>query len=146
MIHRRDELRASEILQRRAFKNPKIEFIWDTVVEAIEGDGVVKQVQVRNVKTGETSNLQTDGVFIFIGHTPNTGLFEGQLEMDEAGYLLTDDHMETNVPGVFAAGEIQDPFWRQIATSVGQGTAAAMAATRWIEAHEEEFEQLPAAD
>ncbi len=146
VIHRRDELRASEILQRRAFKNPKIEFIWDTVVEAIEGDGVVKQVQVRNVKTGETSNLQTDGVFIFIGHTPNTGLFEGQLEMDEAGYLLTDDHMETNVPGVFAAGEIQDPFWRQIATSVGQGTAAAMAATRWIEAHEEEFEQLPAAD
>lgn len=146
VIHRREELRASEILQQRAFKNPKIEFVWNTVVEEIVGEPVVKHVRTRNVLTGEEQLLETDGVFIFIGHEPNSAIFKGQVEMDEAGYLITDEHMQTNVPGVFAAGEIQDPIWRQIATSVGQGTAAAMAATRWLEANEEAFERAVAAD
>jgi thioredoxin reductase (NADPH) len=141
VIHRRDELRAGPFLAGKAMKHPKIDFTWDTVLHAIEGDQAVPSVKVRNVKTGEESVLDTDGVFIFIGHYPNTSLFTGQLDMDEAGYLLTNDQMQTSAPGVFAAGEIQDPVWRQIATSVGQGTAAAIACTRWLEANEEEFEQ-----
>lgn len=145
IIHRRDALRASAILQERARKNPKISFIWDTVVEEIVGEETVKGVRVRNVRSGETDFLATDGVFIFIGHRPNSALFEGQLALDEHGYLITDKHMMTSVPGVFAAGEIQDPIWRQIATSVGQGAAAAMACTRWLEAHEDEFEAALAA-
>jgi thioredoxin reductase (NADPH) len=139
IIHRRDALRGSAILQNRAAKNEKISFVWNTVVEEIIGDNVVRGAKVRNVKTGEISTLDTDGVFIFIGHRPNTAIFEGQLEMDDHGYLITDDHMQTNIPGVFAAGEIQDPIWRQVATSVGQGTAAAIACTRWMEEHEEEL-------
>lgn len=136
IVHRRDELRAGEALKRRATSNDKIEFVWDTVLESIEGNGKVESVVARNVKTDETETLETDGVFIFIGHYPNSGLFEGQLEMDERNYLITDDHKMTNIPGVFAAGEIQDPIWRQIATSVGQGCAAAMACERWLEDQE----------
>lgn len=136
VIHRRDELRAGEALKQRAFANEKISFIWDTVVEEIVGNGKVEKVRLRNVKTDETSELNTDGVFIFIGHYPNSGLFEGQVEMDAAGYLLTDKKMMTSVPGVFAAGEIQDPVFRQVATSVGQGCAAAMMAERWLEEQE----------
>jgi len=146
VIHRRDELRAGPFLASKAMKHPKIDFTWDTVVHAIEGEQAVRSVKVRNVKTGEESVLDTDGVFIFIGHYPNTTLFRGQLDMDEAGYLLTNDQMQTSAPGVFAAGEIQDPVWRQIATSVGQGTAAAIACTRWLEANEEEFEQALASE
>ena len=142
IIHRRDELRASAILQKRAMKNKKISFIWNTVVDEIVGNQVVTGVKVRNLVTGETDTLNTDGVFIFIGHYPNTSLFEGQLEMDDMGYLVTNRMMQTNVPGVFAAGEIQDSVWRQIATSVGQATAAAMAAIRWLEEREEEREAL----
>lgn len=145
IIHRREELRASAILQDRARKNPKISFIWNTVVEEIVGEDVVKGVKVRNVRTGESDFLATDGVFIFIGHRPNSDLFRGQLAMDEQGYLITDKHMMTSVPGVFAAGEIQDPLWRQIGTSVGQGTAAAMACTRWLDAQGDEFEAALAA-
>lgn len=140
VLHRRDELRASAILQKRARNNPKISFTWDTVVEEIGGGDTVQYVKVRNVKTGAQDTVKTDGVFIFIGHYPNTGFLGGQLRMDDHGYLITDDHMMTSVPGVFAAGEIQDPVWRQVATSVGQGTMAAMACTRWLEAHEEEFD------
>jgi thioredoxin reductase (NADPH) len=136
IIHRRDELRAGEALKRRAFNNEKVSFIWDTVVEEIWGDGKVESVLLRNVKTEGTSEIATDGVFIFIGHYPNSGIFEGQLAMDERGYLLTDEHMRTSVPGVFAAGEIQDPIYRQIATSVGQGCGAAMMAERWLEEQE----------
>jgi thioredoxin reductase (NADPH) len=136
IVHRRDELRAGEALKRRATSNDKIEFVWDTVLEKIEGNGKVESVVARNVKTDETKQLETDGVFIFIGHYPNSSLFEGQLEMDERKYLIADDHMMTNIPGVFAAGEIQDPIWRQIATSVGQGCAAAMACERWLEEQE----------
>jgi thioredoxin reductase (NADPH) len=140
IIHRRDELRAGQILQNRAGKNEKISYVWDTVVEEINGGDVVNQVTVRNVKSGETGTLDTDGVFIFIGHDPNSSLFEGQLEMDGHGYLITDAHMQTSVPGVFAAGEIQDPVFRQVATSVGQGCAAAMTCTRWLEEMEDELE------
>lgn len=136
VIHRRDELRAGEILKQRAMKNDKISFVWDTVIEEIEGNGKVERVRMRNVKTEDETNLDTDGVFIFIGHYPNSSLFEGQLSMDETGYLITDDRMMTSVPGVFAAGEIQDPVFRQITTSVGQGAAAAMMAERWLEAQE----------
>ena len=136
VIHRRDELRAGEALKRRATQHEKIEFVWDTVLEEIAGNGKVESVVTRNLKSKETEQLDTDGVFIFIGHYPNSSLFEKQLEMDERNYLMTDDHMMTSVPGVFAAGEIQDPVWRQIATSVGQGCAAAMACERWLESQE----------
>ncbi len=136
IIHRRDELRAGEALKRRAFANEKISFVWDTVVEEIQGNGKVQKVLVRNVKSDATSELETDGVFIFIGHYPNSDLFKGQVKMDDVGYLLTDERMMTSVPGVFAAGEIQDPVFRQIATSVGQGCAAAMMTERWLEAQE----------
>jgi thioredoxin reductase (NADPH) len=136
VIHRRNELRAGETLKKRALANEKISFIWDTVVEEIVGDGKVEAVRTRNVKTDEVGELATDGVFIFIGHYPNTSLFEGQLEMDERSYLITDAHMATSVPGVFAAGEVQDPTFRQIATSVGQGCAAAIMAERWLEEQE----------
>lgn len=136
VVHRRDELRAGEALKRRAFSNEKLDFVWDTVVEEIVGNGQVKAIRTRNVKTGDTEERKTDGVFIFIGHYPNSSLFEGQLDMDDVGYLTVDKKMMTSVPGVFAAGEIQDPIYRQIGSSVGQGTAAAMMAERWLEEHE----------
>jgi len=136
VIHRRDELRAGETLKKRAFANEKINFIWDTVVEEIVGDGKVEAVRTRNVKTDETSELATDGIFIYIGHYPNTSIFEGQLEMDERNYIITDAHMAASVPGIFAAGEVQDSIFRQIATSVGQGCAAAMMTERWLEEQE----------
>ncbi|MGB2895866.1 MAG: thioredoxin-disulfide reductase [Anaerolineales bacterium] len=136
VIHRRDELRAGEALKRRAFENEKIEFVWDSVLEEIHGDGKVESALARNVKKDETFTLDTDGVFIFIGHLPNSGLFAGQLVLDESGYFITDDRMMTSVPGVFAAGEIQDSVFRQITTSVGQGAAAGMMAERWLEEQE----------
>lgn len=132
VIHRRDQLRAGPALQRRARANEKVSFVWDTVVEEIVGEGAVQAVQVKNVKTGERSELATDGVFIYIGHIPNSELFKGQLEMDRAGYLITDRYMRTSVPGVFAAGEIQDSRFRQVATSVGQGCAAAIECEKWL--------------
>lgn len=132
VIHRRDELRAGETLKRRALNNDKVQFIWDSVVDEIVGNGKVEAVQLRNLKSGATERLATDGVFIYIGHFPNTDLFAGQLTMDERGYLIADARMQTSVPGVFAAGEVQDPVYRQVTTSVGQGAAAAMMAERWL--------------
>lgn len=133
IVHRRDQLRASKILQQRAFNNQKIEFIWNTVVDEILGDGQkVTGVRLRNVKTGEVTEFPTDGVFIFIGHEPNSALFKGQLAMDERGYLIVDQHQHTSVPGVFAAGEVADHRYRQVATSVGQGAAAAMEAEHFL--------------
>lgn len=137
VVHRRDELRAGAILESRARANPKMNFIWDTVIEKIEGNEVVQQVELENVKTGEKKKFETDGVFIFIGHTPNSELFVGQLEMDDKGYLVVNQHMETNVPGVYAAGEIADPHFRQVITSAGMGAAAAIQATRFLEEHDE---------
>lgn len=133
VVHRRDELRASPILQSRAFENEKVKFIWDTVVNSIEGNGAVTHVELENKKTGEKSEFETEGVFIFIGHTPNTELFEGQLQMDENGYLVVNSYMETNLPGVYAAGEVADPHFRQVITSAGMGAAAAIQATRYLE-------------
>ncbi len=137
IVHRRDELRAGPILQKRARANEKISFIWDTVIEEIHGNGVVREVQLRNVKTGAVEMMPVDGVFVFIGHYPNSQFLVGQLAMDEHGYVITDHMMRTSVPGVFAAGEIQDPHYRQIATSAGQGVAAAMQLERWLSAREE---------
>lgn len=143
IIHRRDSLRAGRILQDRAFKHEKINFIWNTMVdEIVAGDnGTISALALRNIETGETSMHPTQGIFIFIGHLPNNNMFAGQVEMDEAGYIITDKLMRTSVEGVFAAGEIQDPVYRQVATSVGQGTAAAMSAERWLSEHEDEFEK-----
>lgn len=135
IIHRRDQLRAGAILQKRARENPKIHFIWDTVVSEILGNGVVTGVRLKNVKTGEMRDLETDGVFIFIGHTPNTQIFQGQLEMTPQGYIVTDMQMRTSVEGVFAAGEVMDPHYRQVVTSAGMGAAAAIQATRFLEEH-----------
>jgi thioredoxin reductase (NADPH) len=137
VIHRRDQLRAGAVLQRRARENEKISFVWDTVVEEIAGNGAVQVVKVKNVKTGEKSEIATEGVFVYIGHIPNSWLFKDQLEMDEAGYLITDKFMHTSVSGVFAAGEIQDSHFRQVATSVGQGCAAAMECEKWLAEQED---------
>lgn len=137
IIHRRDELRAGPTLQKRAFANEKIDFIWDSVIEEIAGNGVVQNVKLSNVKTGEKRTMAVDGVFIFIGHYPNSKFLVGQVAMDEHGYVITDEFMRTSVPGVYAAGEIQDPHYRQIATSVGQGVAAAMQLERWLGDQEE---------
>jgi thioredoxin reductase (NADPH) len=136
IIHRREELRAGPALQNRAFANQKISFIWDTVVNEIFGNGVVKAIEVTNIKTGQKSEMLTDGVFVFVGHFPNSKFLEGQVALDEHGYVITDELMRTSVPGVFAAGEIQDPIYRQIATSVGQGCAAAMQTEKWLSERE----------
>jgi thioredoxin reductase (NADPH) len=140
IIHRRDQLRASKILQERAFANEKIEFVWNSVVNEILGDesGKVRGVKVENVETGAVEELQTDGVFVFIGHIPNNNLLQGKFELDEDGHLIVDTKMRTNIPGIFAAGEIMDKVFKQVATSVGQGCAAAMQTERWladVEAH-----------
>ncbi len=140
VVHRRDQLRASKIMQDRAMKNPKIEFVWDSVVEDIHGtkESGVEAVTLRNVKTGETTRVEVDGVFMAIGHEPNTKLFRGKLEMDERGYILTRPRStETNVPGVFAAGDVQDPVYRQAITAAGTGCMAAMDAERFLEAQGE---------
>lgn len=136
IIHRRDQLRAGAILQERAKKNEKMRFIWDSIITRINGSEKVNSLNLKNVKTGEESDFPVDGVFIFIGHTPNTQLFHGQLEMDDKGYILPDLLMRTSVPGVFAAGEINDPNYRQVITSAGMGAAAAIQATRFLEDHE----------
>jgi thioredoxin reductase (NADPH) len=132
IIHRREELRAGAILQKRAKENPKVNFIWNTVVSEIVGVDKVEAVRLKNVKTGEETSFPTDGIFIFIGHTPSTQLFEGQLAM-EKGYIKVDDRMQTSVPGVYAAGEAADPTFRQVVTSAGMGAAAAIQATRFLE-------------
>lgn len=132
IIHRRDQLRASAILQRRAKANPKIRFVWDTVVDEILGDTGVTGVRVHNVKTGEERIIPADGVFVYIGLVPNTRLFEGQLALDENGYIITDKHQRTNVPGAFAAGDVQDPWYRQTVIAAGTGAVAAIEAERFL--------------
>jgi thioredoxin reductase (NADPH) len=136
VIHRRDELRAGPALKRRALANEKIEFVWDTVIDEVVGNGMVSAVQATNIKTNEKSQIDTSGVFIYIGHYPNSKFLEDHLAMDEHGYVITDEKMRTSVPGVFAAGEIQDSIYRQIATSVGQGCAAAMQCEKWLSERE----------
>jgi len=132
VIHRRDELRAIKSLQERAFANPKMRFVWDTVVEEILGEDVVTGVRVRNVKTGETSVIETDGVFVYVGLIPGTKLFEGQLELNEQGYIVADAHQRTSVPGVFAAGDVQSPDFRQVVVAAGAGAKAVIEADRCL--------------
>jgi thioredoxin reductase (NADPH) len=135
VIHRRDTLRASKIMQERAFANPKIEFIWDSVVVDLLGTDRLEGAVIENVKTGETTTLQVTGLFVAIGHRPNTDLFAGVLDMDENGYLITSDgSTATNVEGVFAAGDVQDHTYRQAVTAAGSGCMAAIDAERWLEA------------
>jgi len=136
IIHRRDELRAGALLQKRAFENPKVKFIWDTIVTEIVGDGIVNTVKLHNKVTGEDSDFATDGIFIFIGHIPNTELYRGKLEVDDNGYLIVDKYMQTNLPAVYAAGEVADSHFRQVITSAGMGAAAGMQAIRFLEEHE----------
>lgn len=136
VVHRRDELRAGATLQKRAFAHEKISFRWNSVVADIQGNGAVNGVTLQNSLNGEQEQHTTEGVFIFIGHYPNSNFLVGQLEMDEQGYVITDELMRTSVPGVFAAGEIQDPIYRQVATSVGQGCAAAMQVEKWLSERE----------
>jgi thioredoxin reductase (NADPH) len=132
VIHRRDELRASKILQERAFANPKIEFIWDTVVTGIEGSDAVERLKLKNVKSGEASTFDVSGVFIFIGLTPNTGVLEGQVEMDAGGHVYVSEWMETEVPGLFAAGDVRVNSARQVVTAAGDGATAAIRADHYI--------------
>jgi thioredoxin reductase (NADPH) len=133
IVHRRDQFRAGAVLVERAKKNPKIKFIWNTVVEEVIGDGSVKTLRLKNVQTDETSEHPIDGIFVFIGHSPNTQLFQGQLDLDEQGYIKVDHLMQTSVPGVFAAGEAADPHFRQVITSAGMGAAAAMQANHYLD-------------
>jgi thioredoxin reductase (NADPH) len=134
LVHRRDRLRASQILQDRARKNDKIDFIWDTVVEEIIGDADkgVTTARLRNVKTGIEEEMQVEGVFLAIGHVPNTKIFEGQLKLDEQGYIVTDSRMHTNIQGVFACGDCQDHIYRQAITAAGTGCVAAMEAEKFL--------------
>lgn len=134
IVHRRDELRASKIMQERALNNPKVELVWNSKVQEVLGDGQagVTGVRVGNVVTNEETVLEADGLFIAIGHIPNTQLFEGKIELDEQGYILTDRRQHTNVPGVFAGGDVQDHVFRQAITAAGTGCATAMEAEKYI--------------
>ena len=136
VIHRRDELRASKIMQDRAFANPKIDFRWNTVVTDVEGNGRVEQLGLRDTVTDETSDLKVGGLFVAIGHDPNTKLFEGQVELDENGYVVLADggSTRTSVEGVFAGGDVADHVFRQAVTAAGTGCMAAIEAERWLEA------------
>jgi thioredoxin reductase (NADPH) len=134
IVHRRDEFRASKIMARRALDHSKIEVVWDTVVEEVLGDGAVTGVKVRNVKTDEVSELPAQGVFMAIGHTPNTSVFADQIDLDEKGYILTEPgSTATSVPGVFAGGDVVDKVYRQAITAAGLGCQAAIDAERWLE-------------
>ena len=137
VVHRRDTLRASKIMQDKAFENPKIEFVWDSEVADVQsaGNGEVSGITIRNLKTGHLSPLPLDGVFIAIGHTPNTSLFVGQIELDQNGYIRTHSGSRTSVPGVFAAGDVQDHIYRQAITAAGSGCMAALDAERYLEGH-----------
>jgi len=133
VIHRRDQLRAGKVLQQRAFAHPKLEFIWDTVVEEVLGEKMLSGLKLRNVKTDQQSNLKVNGVFVAIGLMPNSRSFFDILELDDAGYIVTDEMMATSTPGIFAAGDIRRNSPRQIAAAVGDGVAAAMSAFKYIQ-------------
>jgi len=145
VIHRRDSLRASKIMQERSFKNEKIEFIWDSVPVELHGDEKLAGATLKNVKTGERSELPITGMFVAIGHHPNTNLFVGQLAMDDASYLLTHRGTHLNVEGVFAAGDVQDRTYRQAITAAGSGCMAAIDAERWLESqpHDSDIVETP---
>jgi len=135
VVHRRDKLRASQIMQKRSLQNPKISFVWDSVVKEILGDSHVTGVTSKNLKTGKEQLLKTDGVFVAIGYEPNTSIFKGQIDLDPKGYIITRKETETNVPGVFAAGDVRDFRYRQAITAAADGCKAAMDADRFIGEH-----------
>jgi thioredoxin reductase (NADPH) len=146
VVHRRDSLRAGAILQKRALENPKMRFVWNAIVTEILGEEGVTGVRVQDVKTDQESVIETDGVFEYVGLIPNTQLFEGKLELNEQGYIVTDKHQRTSVPGVYAAGDVQDPWYRQVVVAAGAGAAAAIEAERWLaEKAYEEQESAPSA-
>ena len=132
LIHRRDQLRAQKVIQDRAFKNPKMEFIWDTVVEKIHGSDKVESLSLKNVKTGETSELEVGAIFVFIGFVPNSNLTREELKKDPNGYILTNERMETSIPGLYAAGDVRAQLTRQITTAVGDATTAAIAVEKFL--------------
>jgi thioredoxin reductase (NADPH) len=138
VIHRRDSLRASKIMQDRAFRNPKISFIWETDVIEVLGDDAITGLLLRNVKTGEESVLPVQGLFLAIGHEPNTGLFKGVIDMDQKGYIVPVEYTMTNIPGVFAAGDVTDHRYRQAVTAAGDGCRAAIDLERWLESQGED--------
>jgi thioredoxin reductase (NADPH) len=132
VVHRRDQLRAAKVYQERAFANPVMRFVWDSVVEEILGEQTVSGVRVRNVKSGETSVIEADGVFVYVGMRPGTQLFAGQVELDEQGYVVTDRRQRTSRPGVFAAGDVQSPDFRQVVVAAASGAMAALEADRFL--------------
>jgi thioredoxin reductase (NADPH) len=132
IVHRRNELRASKILQERAFKNPKISFVWDAIVEEVLGEQKVEGVRIRNVKTGKQEVLKCDGLFVAIGHQPNTAIFQGQIELDEKGYVVTREGTAASIEGVFAGGDVRDFHYRQAVTAAGDGCRAAMDAEDYL--------------
>lgn len=132
IVHRRNELRASKVLQERAFKNPKISFVWDAIVGEILGEQKVEGVRIRNVKTGKQEVLKCDGLFVAIGHQPNTAIFQGQIELDEKGYVVTREGTATSIEGVFAGGDARDFHYRQAVTAAGDGCRAAMDAEDYL--------------
>ena len=136
VVHRRDELRASKIMQDRAFANEKISFVWDSAVEEVHGQDAVTGVRVKNLKTSATQELECEGLFIAIGHNPNTNIFKGQIDLDDVGYIKTTDNTRTNIPGVFACGDVQDHRYRQAITAAGSGCMAGMDAEKWLEENE----------
>ncbi len=138
IIHRRDKLRAQKIIQQRAMDNPKVEFIWDTVVEAINGNkNKVTHLALKNVKTGEKSDLSVGAIFIFVGFKPNTWMIKEDIKLDQGGYIVTDSHMETSIKGIFACGDVRSQLVRQVTNAVGDGTTAAVAAEKYIETLED---------
>ena len=140
IIHRRDELRAQKIIQERAFKNPKIEFIWDTVVQEFHGDKRLEKLELVNRKTHEISMLDIDGAFVYVGILPNNDLLESRLELDNQGFVFTDANMHTNVPGIYAAGDIRHTVLRQVVTATSDGAIAAWSAEKWIIENYDELE------
>jgi thioredoxin reductase (NADPH) len=137
IIHRRDALRATKIYQERAFANPKIKFLWNSVIQEIRGDKMVQSILVKNVKTNEVKEFQTDGVFLFVGISPRTQFLKGLVQMDEGGYILTNENGETSVKGIFAAGDCRKKLLRQVTTAVGDGATAAFAAEKYLEGKRE---------
>ena len=133
LVHRRDALRATKIVQDRAFSNPKIEVVWNSVVEELQGDELLERVVVRNVQDGHKTEIEVNGIFIYIGFLPNTGFLAGQIRLNESGYVVTDDRMETSVPGVFAAGDCREKLLRQVVTATGDGATAAFAVEKYLE-------------
>jgi thioredoxin reductase (NADPH) len=137
IVHRRDEFRASKIMANRALNNPKVEVVWNTAIEEVLGEDLVTGIRLKNLETGEESTMPVDGMFLAIGHDPNTNIFQGQLELDEKNYIVVDSPTtSTSVEGVFAAGDVVDHVYQQAVTAAGQGCQAALDAERWLESRE----------